>query len=98
MKKLLGLVLALASFTFVGSSAEARTTAPGAGQVGIRVEQGRYRQRRWNNRWNNRRAARVVTQTRIVQRGRHRFRETYQVVYRPNGRTDTRLISRVRIS
>lgn len=97
MKKLLGLVLALASFTFVGSSAEARTTAAGAGQVGVRMEQGRYRQRRWNNRWNNRRA-RVVTQTRIVQRGRQRFRETYQVVYRPNGRTDTRLISRVRIS
>jgi len=98
MKKLMGLVLALAAFAFVGSSAKARTNGAPAGQV-IRVEQGRHRQDRWNNRWNNRwnRRARVVTQTRIVQRGRQRFRETYQVVYRPNGRTDTRLISRVRI-
>ncbi len=93
----MGLVLALASFAFVGSSAEARTNASPAGQV-IRVEQGRRRQDRWNNRWNNNRRPRVVTQTRIVQRGRQRFRETYQVIYRPNGRTDTRLISRIRIS
>lgn len=91
MKKLLGLVLALASIGFVASSAEARTNAAPAGQVRIQVGPGRHRQRRWNNR------ARVVTQTRIVQRGRHSFRETYQVSYLPGGRTETRLISRVRI-
>lgn len=93
MKKLLGIVLALASLTFVGSSAYARTSATASGQVRIQLGQGQRR-----GRWHNRRAAQVVTQTRIVQRGRQRFRETYQVIYRPNGRTETRLISRVRVA
>jgi hypothetical protein len=93
MKKLLGIVLTLTSISFVGSSADAKTSAPAAGQVRIQVGQGQRRRGRWNNR-----RARVVTQTRIVQRGRHRFRETYQVIYRPNGMTESRLISRVRIA
>lgn len=49
-----------------------------------------------NTRW-NRRGARIVTQTRIVRVGRQRFRETVQIRYQPNGRTTTRVISRVRI-
>lgn len=49
-----------------------------------------------NDRW-NRRGTRTVTQTRIVRVGRNRFRETIQIRYQPNGRTTTRVISRVRI-
>ena len=45
----------------------------------------------------NRRGVRVVTQTRIVRAGRQRFRETVQIRYQPNGRTTTRVISRVRV-
>ena len=94
MKKLLGMILALTSITFVASSADARTGGAAAGQVRIQVGQvRRHRQGRWNNRRPS-----VVTQTRIVQRGRQRFRETYRVIYRLNGRTETRLISRVRIA
>lgn len=92
MKKLLGMVLALASIGFVTSSAEAATNAAPAAQVRTNMGMGQGRRGRWNNR-----RPRVITQTRIVQRGRHRFRETYQVTYLPNGRTITRLISRVRI-
>lgn len=91
MKRLLGLVLALAAITFVASSAEASPNAAAAGQVRIQIGQGRRHRpfRRFGHR--------VVTQTRIVQRGRQRFRETYQITYAPNGRTTTRVISRVRI-
>jgi hypothetical protein len=90
MKKVLGIVLSLASLTFVATSAEAAPNVAGAGQVRVELGQSRRnRQRGWRNR--------VVTTTRIVQRGRHRYRETYQVTYRPNGGTVTRLISRVRI-
>jgi hypothetical protein len=32
-----------------------------------------------------------------VRIGRRTFRETYQITYWPNGRTETRLISRVRV-
>ena len=39
----------------------------------------------------------TVTQTRLVQRGWHTYRETYQVTYFPNGETRTTLISRERV-
>ncbi len=45
----------------------------------------------------NRRGVRVVTRTRIVRVGRQRYRETIQIRYLPNGRTQTRVLSRVRI-
>ena len=94
MKKLMGIVLALASIGGVGSAANASPSSAAAGQVRVQVGQGRYRR---HGRWYNQRA-RVVTRTRIVQRGWHRYRETYQVIYRPNGMTETRLISRVRLA
>ena len=50
-----------------------------------------WRDRRYRNR------ARVRTYSRLVRRGRTVWRETYQVRYLPNGRTVTRLISRVRV-
>jgi hypothetical protein len=49
----------------------------------------------WRNR--NRGRARVVTQSRLVRSGRRVYRETYQIRYFPNGRTSTRLVSRVRV-
>jgi hypothetical protein len=86
MKKLLALTLSLASVGFVASSTEANaaTVAP---QVRVQIGQGR----RYNRR------VRVATQTRLVRSGRQVYRETYQIRYLPNGRTRTRLISRVRV-
>jgi hypothetical protein len=56
---------------------------------------GRYDRR--DNRRNVRRNVRTVTRTRVVRVGGQRYRETIQVRYLPNGRTQTRVISRVRI-
>jgi hypothetical protein len=39
----------------------------------------------------------VVTTTRIRYIGRYRYRETLRITYLPNGRTRTRVISRVRL-
>jgi hypothetical protein len=92
MKRLLGLTLSLASIGFVASPAEAKaagaSVSPAAAVASSAVEP------QWRNR--NRRV-RVVTQTRLVRRGRRVYRETYQVRYLPNGRIQTRLISRVRV-
>jgi hypothetical protein len=97
MKKLLALALSLASIGFVASSAEAKASNTSAAtvmavapQVNIRIGQGR-RNRRFSRR------VRTVTQTRLVRHGRQLFRETYQITYLPSGRTQTRLISRVRV-
>jgi hypothetical protein len=86
MKKLLALTLSLASVGFVASSTEAKAAAA-APQVRVQIGQGR----RYNRR------VRVVNQTRLVRSGRQVYRETYQIRYLPNGRTQTRLISRVRV-
>jgi hypothetical protein len=51
---------------------------------------------RRNNRRNNRRVY-TTTQSRLVRYGRQLYRETYRITYLPNGRTRTRLISRVRV-
>jgi hypothetical protein len=101
MKKLLSLALSLASIGFVASSAEAKaseasiapatTIAATAPQVRIQLGGGRRNDRRYNRR------VRTVTQTRLVRYGRQVIRETYQTTYLPNGRTQTRLISRVRV-
>jgi hypothetical protein len=98
MKKLLALTLTLASVGFIASSAEAKATRSVISSAAITAAsvvepQGRYRMRRWRG---NRRV-RVVTQTRLVHRGRQIYRETYQVSYLPNGGTRTRLVSRVRV-
>lgn len=91
MKKLLSLILSLASVGIITLSAEAKAaaspTAIAAPQVRIQIGPRRRHARR----------VRVMTQTRIVHRGRQIYRETYRVVYLPNGLTRTRLISRIRI-
>jgi hypothetical protein len=97
MKKLLAITLTLASFGFLGLGTEAAkvnaaTLANTTPQIRVQVGPQGYRRDRWNRR------IRTMRQTRIVQRGRHAYRETYLVRYFPNGRTDTTLISRERIS
>ncbi|HJR05866.1 MAG TPA: hypothetical protein VJ842_01115 [Pyrinomonadaceae bacterium] len=96
MKKLLALTLSLASIGFVASSAEAKT--PGATNAAASSAVIAPATVQWerNNRRGYRRV-RTVTQTRLVRVGRRVFRETYQITYWPNGRTQTRLISRVRV-
>ena len=99
MKKLLALALSLASLGFITSAAEAKTTEASISPTTTIAAPQRQRQRWWdrrNDRRNDRRV-RTVTQTRLVRNGRRVYRETYQVRYLPNGRTQTRLISRVRV-
>lgn len=97
MRRLLGFALSLASVGFVASSAEA-TAKPAVAATTTVMSNAAAPQwnRRRQARRNNRRV-RVVTQVRTVRRGRAVYRETYQTRYLPNGRTTTRLISRVRI-
>lgn len=90
MKKLMGILLSLASIAFVFSSAEAKTTHESIAPVLVAANAPAPQ-------WGRRRGARVYTRSRIVRYGRRLYRETYQIRYLPNGRTRTRLISRVRI-
>ena len=99
MKKLATLILMLASFGFLGMSEQVNAaTANALGKPQVRIEIGQ-RRRRWRNRdWaRGDRIGYRRTYTRNVYRGRHLFRETYQVRYLPNGRTQSFLISRVRL-
>jgi hypothetical protein len=101
-KRVLGIALAIVSMGFV-VSAEAKTTdvsqvnstiAANAAPQWQRDRYGRRDDRRDDRRYNRRR---TVTQSRYVRYGRRLYRETYLVTYWPNGRTNTRLISRQRV-
>jgi hypothetical protein len=97
MKKLMALALALASVGFVASPAEAKAAAAPASASAATAASAvapQWRNRRYRR--NNRRV-RIVNQSRLVRVGRRVYRETYQIRYLPNGRTQTRLISRVRV-
>jgi hypothetical protein len=98
MKRVLGMAFALLTLGFV-VPAEAKTTANTneIATVAANAAPQWQRNRRWDRRY-ERRDARTVTRSRIVRVGRRVYRETYVVRYLPNGRTDTRLISRTRIS
>lgn len=88
MKKIITLSFLLVSFAFTATFASAQSYIP---------QQDRYNQNRRNDRnWRNNRV-RTVTQTRIVRQGFRTYRETIQIKYLPNGRTQTRVISRTRI-
>jgi hypothetical protein len=101
MKRVLGIALALSTLGFVPvaetkaadvshqNSTVAASTAPQWGRD-------RYG-RRYDRRYDRRYRRRSVTQSRLVRYGRRLYRETYVVTYWPNGRTDTRLISRTRV-
>jgi hypothetical protein len=101
-KRVLGIALAIVSMGFV-VSAEAKSTgvsnvnstvATNAAPQWQRDRYGRRYDRRYDSRYNRRR---TVTQSRYVRYGRRLYRETYLVTYWPNGRTNTRLISRQRV-
>jgi hypothetical protein len=94
MKKLLIVTLTLASFGVFGFGSQTAEAKAAAIAPQLRVQIGPQRDRGW---YRNRRI-RTVRQTRIVQRGWRRYRETYLVRYFPNGQTQTMLISRERIS
>lgn len=111
MKKVLGIALALLTLGFV-VPAQARTAenslenatvnATSAPQwqrdrYGRRYDRRHDRRydRRYDRRWDRR--SRTVTRSRLVRYGRRLYRETYVVRIYPNGRTDTRLISRTRV-
>ena len=92
MKRVLGLILALSSMGFV-VSADAKTANASNENSTIAASSAPQwqRNRRWDRRYERRR---TVTRSRYVRYGRRLYRETYLVTYWPNGRTDTRLISR----
>lgn len=101
MKRVLGIALAVMSMGFV-VSAEAKTsdvsnqnstvaTSSAIPQWGY----GQRNDRRYDRRYNRRQ--RSVRRSRVVRYGRRLYRETYLVTYWPNGRTNTRLISRTRL-
>jgi hypothetical protein len=102
MKKVLGIALAIATLGS-GVSAEAKasdvsqantTVAASSAAQWQRDRYGRHYDRRYDRRYNRQRS---VTQSRLVRYGRRLYRETYLVTYWPNGRTNTRLISRTRV-
>jgi len=99
MKKILALSLLLMSAVVFVPSAEAKNitnvAANNVAEPQVRIQLGQNRRNRQMR--NNRGRVRVVNQTRIVRFGRQRYRETIQIRYLPNGRTQTRVISRVRI-
>ena len=98
-KRLLGIALAIVSMGFV-VSAEAKSTdvsnvnSTVVANAAPQWQRDRYG-RRYDRRYENRR--RTVTRSRYVRYGRRLYRETYLVTYWPNGRTNTRLISRQRV-
>ena len=98
MKRILGIALAIVSMGFV-VSAEAKTpdvslqNSTVAASSAAQWQRDRYG-RRYERNYNRRR---TVTRSRLVRYGRRVYRETYLVTYWPNGRSDTRLISRTRV-
>jgi len=102
LRKILQIALCMASIGFVGSYADAKAGVPtvsSANTVAInafpqwwRRDRDRdWRDRRYNDRF------RTEMRTQVVRRGWGVYRETYQIRYLPNGRTQTYLVNRVRI-
>jgi hypothetical protein len=92
MKKLLTLALLAGSIAIGAFAAEAKTAVNSAPDPQIRVQIG--------GRQNNRRVRRttVRTITRVIGRGRNRFRETVRITTFPNGRTTEQVIRRDRFN
>ncbi|HEV8426932.1 MAG TPA: hypothetical protein VGQ41_03395 [Pyrinomonadaceae bacterium] len=95
MKRVLGIALAVISMGFVvPAAAEAADVSHQSSSVATSSAPQWQRDRNYGRRYNRRRS---VTRSRLVRFGRRLYRETYVVTYWPNGRTDTRLISRTRV-
>ena len=97
-KTLLGIALSLASLGVVGMASEAKAATSNSSTTMEANAGPQWQRDRYGRSIYNRRRARTVRQTRVVRVGRRLYRETLLVTYFPNGRTDSRLISRVRIS
>jgi hypothetical protein len=100
MKKLLTLALMAGSIAVAAPAAEAKTSSGAAsfGDPQIRVQIGdRRNDRRYQRHFRNRRIV-VSTYTRVIGRGRNRFRETVRITRLPNGRTTQQVIRRERIN
>jgi hypothetical protein len=94
MKKLIALSLLLMSAAVLAPPVKAKADSA----AGLNVNSAATAQYRGQIYQNRRRNTRTVrTYVRTVRRGRAIYRETYRVVYRPNGTTRTQLVSRVRI-
>jgi hypothetical protein len=102
MKRVLGIALALASLGFTGFTSEAKATEISRSNVTLEAnanpQLAQWERDRYGRRVYNRRRMRVVRQSRVVRYGRRVYRETYLVRYLPNGMSNTRLISRIRIA
>ena len=97
MKRLFGIALLLVSMGFVASTEAGATELARVNSRATANAAPQWQRDRYGRRY-NRRHVRVVTRSRIVRVGRRVYRETLQVRYLPNGGTDTRVISRVRVS
>lgn len=99
MKRILGIALVLASMGLADFSVAKANSESSPASVTVAANAAPQWQRdRWGRRVDNRRRVRTITRYRTVRYGRRLYRETYVVRYLPNGTTDTRLVSRVRIS
>lgn len=97
MKKLIGIALTLVSLGSLGTLTQANAAELSRSNVVAEAGAAPQWQRDRYPRVYNRRRVRTVRQTRIVRFGRRLYRETYLVTYFGNGRTDSRLVNRVRI-
>jgi Ni/Co efflux regulator RcnB len=95
MKKLItsALIIGAAMVAIPSMSVLAASSAPQDMQRANRQDN----DRRDNDRNRKKRRERTTTTTRIVREGRFRYRETIETTYTRNGRTRTRVVSRVRI-
>lgn len=98
MKKFLALSFFVAVFGLSATFASAQYSQQNRTQRDDRYNQ---RNDRRNDDRNNRNVrnnrVRVVTQTRIVRQRNVVYRETIQIRYLPNGRTQTKVIRRTRV-
>ena len=98
MKRVLGIAFALLTLGFV-VPAEAKTAATSHENTTVSTNAApQYRYGRRYDRRYDRSRSRTVRRSRVVRYGRRVYREIYAVRYYPNGRTNTWLISRQRIS
>ena len=98
MKKLLAIALTLASFVVMGFGEEASAaTRSVTFETASAAAAPQWQNRNRRNR-SYRSRVRTYRTSRIVRYGRRTYRETYLVRALPNGRTQTTLISRVRIA
>lgn len=87
MRKILSLSLLLGTLAVSVPVAQAATSTALTSQEMSRSQPGRWR-------YGNRNTY-TVTRTRIVRVGFRRYRETYRTTYFRNGRTRTRVVSRM---